>query len=89
MEEIKQENSFPREATNEEIKNLIHEVDDFPGTAWLLVFTGAAMQFARYGVTVIWRKYPKISGTQILTDIRELSSKSTRQSTASWGTGFG
>lgn len=47
---------LPRVATMEEIHNLMHVPDDIPITAWLLAFTGAASQFARFGVTVTWRK---------------------------------
>jgi hypothetical protein len=47
---------FPREATRQEILDLVHETDDVPITTWLLTFTGAAAQLARYGVTVAWRK---------------------------------
>lgn len=53
-----QENeTFPREATKDEIQNLVHDVDDIPITVWLLTFTGAAAQLARFGITVAWRKY--------------------------------
>ncbi|KAF2258303.1 hypothetical protein CC78DRAFT_587291 [Lojkania enalia] len=39
------------------IHALIHEVDDIPPTAWLLTFTGALSQLARYGITVAWQNY--------------------------------
>ncbi|KAF1952408.1 hypothetical protein CC80DRAFT_495451 [Byssothecium circinans] len=51
------ESSLPRKATTEEIQTLIHEVDDIPLTAWLLTFTGAVSQLARYGITVAWQNY--------------------------------
>ncbi|OTA98393.1 hypothetical protein M426DRAFT_326018 [Hypoxylon sp. CI-4A] len=54
---IESEDSFPREATKEEIENLTHEPDDIPVTAWLLTFTGAASQLARFGCTVAWQNY--------------------------------
>lgn len=49
--------SLPREAKNEEIRTLVHEPDEIPIIAWLLAFTGAAAQLARFGVTVTWRKF--------------------------------
>ncbi|KAI0875766.1 MFS general substrate transporter [Hypoxylon argillaceum] len=48
---------LPRDATREEIDNLVHEPDKVPITAWLLPFTGAMAQLARYGVTVTWQNY--------------------------------
>lgn len=48
---------FPRDATAEEIQTLIHEIEPIPITAWLLAFTGASTQLARFGVTVAWREY--------------------------------
>ncbi|RYC62502.1 hypothetical protein CHU98_g3704 [Xylaria longipes] len=47
---------LPRDATQEEIDSLLHEVADIPRTAWLLSFTGAAAQFARFGITITWRQ---------------------------------
>jgi proton-dependent oligopeptide transporter, POT family len=49
---------LPRDATQEEIDSLVHEIADIPLTAWLLSFTGAAAQFARFGITITWRKSP-------------------------------
>ncbi|KAI1073902.1 MFS general substrate transporter [Whalleya microplaca] len=57
MEAIEDQNTFPRDATPEEIQTLIHEVDEIPTTVWLLTFTGAASQLARYGITVAWQNY--------------------------------
>ncbi|KAF7949336.1 uncharacterized protein EAE97_002845 [Botrytis byssoidea] len=56
MEEQGQE-SLPRDATKEEIETLNHESDKIPFTAWLLAFTGAAAQLARFGITVAWQNY--------------------------------
>lgn len=46
---------LPRDATEEEIQTLTHELDEIPISAWLLAFTGAAANLARYGVQAIWR----------------------------------
>ncbi|KAJ2992808.1 hypothetical protein NUW58_g755 [Xylaria curta] len=46
-----------RDATKEEIDSLVHEVAEIPVTAWLLTFTGAASQLARFGVAVAWQNY--------------------------------
>ncbi|KAI5923269.1 MFS general substrate transporter [Camillea tinctor] len=51
------ERFFQRDATIEEIQTLIHENERVPATAWLLAFTGAASQFARFGITVTWQNY--------------------------------
>ncbi|KAI0893408.1 MFS general substrate transporter [Annulohypoxylon nitens] len=51
------EEFFPRDATAEEIQTLIHEIEPIPVTAWLLAFTGASTQLARFGVTVAWQNY--------------------------------
>lgn len=56
MENQSQE-CLPRDATKEEIETLVHESDKIPITAWLLAFTGAAAQLARFGITTPWRKY--------------------------------
>lgn len=48
---------LPRDATKEEIETLVHESDKVPITAWLLAFTGAAAQLARFGITTPWRKH--------------------------------
>ena len=50
---------LPRDARADEIENFPHEMDDIPITAWLLAFTGAAAQLARFGITVTWRKSGK------------------------------
>ncbi|KAI8946014.1 MFS general substrate transporter [Xylaria longipes] len=57
MENSKDEEILPRDATREEIESLIHEPDVIPITAWLLTFTGAVAQLARYGVAVTWQNY--------------------------------
>ncbi|KAF2794545.1 oligopeptide transporter [Melanomma pulvis-pyrius CBS 109.77] len=57
MEKIEDPESLPRIATKQEIQNLIHEIDDIPITAWLLTFTGAVTQLARFGITVAWQNY--------------------------------
>jgi POT family proton-dependent oligopeptide transporter len=56
MEKIDNIDSVVRDATPQEILELLHEPSDIPVTAWLLAFTGAAAQLARYGITVVWRK---------------------------------
>ncbi|KAH7320641.1 oligopeptide transporter [Stachybotrys elegans] len=48
---------YPRKATPEEIRDLVHEVDDIPVAAWLLTFTGAASNLAKFGITVTWQNY--------------------------------
>jgi hypothetical protein len=48
--------SFPRPATAEEIRELPHVMSSISVATWLLVFTGAAAAFARYGVTTPFRK---------------------------------
>ncbi|KAI0416385.1 oligopeptide transporter [Xylaria grammica] len=48
---------LPRDATQEEIDSLVHEIADIPLTAWVLSFTGAAAQFARFGITITWQNY--------------------------------
>ncbi|KAG9236197.1 POT family-domain-containing protein [Amylocarpus encephaloides] len=53
----KDEESLPRDATKEEIRDLFHEVDKIPISAWLLTFTGAAAQLARFSITVAWQNY--------------------------------
>jgi POT family proton-dependent oligopeptide transporter len=56
MDELKGEGDLLlRDATQEEIDSLVHETAEVPLTAWLLSFTGAASQFARFGITVAWR----------------------------------
>lgn len=55
----KDQEFLERQATREEIQTLVHVVDDIPITAWLLTFTGAAAQFARFGITVAWRRSRK------------------------------
>jgi len=56
-EHAQRSNEFlPRLATNEEVRNLPHAMTSIPITAWLLVFTGSAAAFARYGVTTPFRK---------------------------------
>ncbi|KAI0814711.1 MFS general substrate transporter [Xylaria sp. FL0064] len=57
MENSKDEEILPRDATREEIERLVHEPDAVPITAWLLTFTGAVAQLARYGVAVTWQNY--------------------------------
>ncbi len=54
--EKRETETHPREATKEEIETLVHEVDNIPMTAWLLTYTGAAAQLARFGIIVTWRK---------------------------------
>ncbi|KAI1457796.1 hypothetical protein F4805DRAFT_474895 [Annulohypoxylon moriforme] len=54
---VVEEEPFPRDATIEEIQTLVHEVEQVPITAWLLAFTGAASQLARFGITVAWQNY--------------------------------
>ncbi|KAI0390278.1 oligopeptide transporter [Xylariaceae sp. FL0594] len=41
----------------DELESLPHEMGDIPMTAWLLSFTGAAIMFARYGITILWQNY--------------------------------
>ncbi|CAH0051184.1 unnamed protein product [Clonostachys solani] len=48
---------LPREATEDEIETLVHEPQDIPITAWLLSFTGAGANLARFGITVTWQNY--------------------------------
>ncbi|KAI0909407.1 oligopeptide transporter [Ustulina deusta] len=57
MQELESHSDLPRDATQEEIDSLLHEVADIPLTAWLLSFTGAAAQFARFGITITWQNY--------------------------------
>ncbi|KAF2445380.1 hypothetical protein P171DRAFT_484072 [Karstenula rhodostoma CBS 690.94] len=57
MEKSDNLGSVARDATAQEILELIHEPSDIPVTAWLLAFTGAAAQLARYGITVVWQNY--------------------------------
>ncbi|RWA11501.1 hypothetical protein EKO27_g3599 [Xylaria grammica] len=57
MENPTNEEIVPRDATGEEIESLVHEPDKIPITAWLLTFTGAVAQLARYGVVVTWQNY--------------------------------
>ncbi|KAI0403901.1 MFS general substrate transporter [Xylaria palmicola] len=57
MENPTNEEVLPRDATREEIESLVHEPDKIPITAWLLTFTGAIAQLARYGVAVTWQNY--------------------------------
>ena len=57
MAQPEDQESLPRDSTNEEIKTLTHEIDNIPIAAWLLTFTGAASQLARSGVTATWRKW--------------------------------
>lgn len=77
---------LPRDATREEIDNLVHEPDKVPITAWLLPFTGAMAQLARYGVTVTWRKFRQLhrSTEWLMSAIinRELPAKSSRECAA-------
>ncbi|KAI1122481.1 oligopeptide transporter [Nemania abortiva] len=42
MKRLESHSDLPRDATQEEIESLAHEVADIPITAWLLSFTGAA-----------------------------------------------
>ncbi|KAI0380512.1 hypothetical protein F5Y04DRAFT_281905 [Hypomontagnella monticulosa] len=44
--------AIPRDATREEVQSLVHEIDEIPLAAWILSFTGAAAQMARFGITV-------------------------------------
>ncbi|KAI1174990.1 major facilitator superfamily domain-containing protein [Nemania sp. FL0916] len=46
-----------REATRDEIQNLVHEPGKVPMTAWVLILTGAVTQTARFGTTVLWQNY--------------------------------
>jgi len=48
--------SLPRPATSEEVQNLPHIRTSIPTITWLLVFTGSASAFARWGVTITLRK---------------------------------
>ncbi|KAI1129717.1 MFS general substrate transporter [Nemania abortiva] len=57
MENPNNEEILPRDATREEIESLVHEPDKIPAAAWLLTFTGAIAQLARYGVAVTWQNY--------------------------------
>jgi hypothetical protein len=82
MRELDGQNDLPRDATQEEIDSLVHEVADIPLTAWLLSFTGAAAQFARFGITVAWRTLRRPTYTtrcRINHESRELSSESERK----------
>ena len=48
---------LPRPPTSEEIQNLPHVMTSIPITTWLLVFTGSAAAFTRYGVTTPFRTF--------------------------------
>ncbi|KAF2756444.1 MFS general substrate transporter [Pseudovirgaria hyperparasitica] len=48
---------YPRRATQDEIRDLPHDIGAVPITAWLLCFTSAASRLAWYGVTVPWQNY--------------------------------
>jgi POT family proton-dependent oligopeptide transporter len=48
---------LPRLATSDEIQTLPHVMTSIPITTWLLVFTGSAAAFARYGVTTPFQNY--------------------------------
>jgi hypothetical protein len=54
---------IPRPPTEDEIKDLPRVMVKIPMTTWLLVFTGSAAAFARYGVSTTFRTYyrPDIS----------------------------
>ncbi|KAJ8132569.1 hypothetical protein O1611_g1054 [Lasiodiplodia mahajangana] len=57
MPQLEDLSDLPRDATQEEIDSLVHQYADIPITAWLLSFTGAAAQFARFGITITWQNY--------------------------------
>lgn len=48
--------SYPREATADEIAKLRHVAEKVPAIVWLVAFTGAAQRLAFYATTVPWRK---------------------------------
>lgn len=48
--------SYPRDATEEEIKILPHVVDRIPFAAWAVILAGAAERFTYFGVIAPWRK---------------------------------
>ncbi|KAF2758421.1 hypothetical protein EJ05DRAFT_451916 [Pseudovirgaria hyperparasitica] len=56
-EDQQEEDQYPRIATADDINNLPHVMADIPATAWLLIFTGAASAFARYGATTPFQNY--------------------------------
>lgn len=48
--------SYPREATPDEILKLRHIREKVPPIVWLVAFTGAAQRLAFYAATVPWRQ---------------------------------
>jgi hypothetical protein len=47
---------LPRDATDEEIRNLPLVVDHIPLAAWAAALVGAAERFSYYSIISIWRK---------------------------------
>jgi hypothetical protein len=50
------EETFPRNATDEEILNLPHIRGEITMATWILIFACASTNFARYGITAIFRE---------------------------------
>jgi hypothetical protein len=74
--DTKQDHSFPRNATAEDLANLRRVSGDVPKIVWLVAFTGAAQKFAFYGTTIPWRKVASLFiAVYWLTQIRKLSTE--------------
>jgi len=50
------EETFPRDATDAEILNLPHIRGEITMATWVLIFACASTNFARYGITAIFRE---------------------------------
>jgi hypothetical protein len=50
------EETFPRNATDEEILNLPHIRGEITMATWILIFACASTNFARYGITAIFHE---------------------------------
>lgn len=66
--------SYPREATADDLAKLRHVAGEVPAIVWLVAFTGAAQRFAFYGTTVPWRKID--SGSDISIEVCKVSNSS-------------
>ncbi len=53
------ESTFPRDATEEEIRSLPRIVDKVPFSAWAAALIGSAERFSYYAVLSIWRALRK------------------------------
>lgn len=75
-----EEQGQPPEATDEEIKDLPHIKGKVPMATWILVVACASTNFARYGITAIFRKSRKCDLVRTLIDMyRELHPETPRQ----------